>query len=279
MDIFREPKYAAFVYASQMDPSRGIVMEAASLFSKGDRSAARLLPVEVWTNCDSVILWRGENRVGEFYPDRKSFPHLPHPPVVIRDIIGERINEEGFSARDGALVRKIAGIVFAKSINAVGIVDKIRAISLAARNRISLGELSAIIAKHAIGWGRENERFRLEGIIAGKKVTERTYGGDACATALEVKADDGLLAAGDWDTTRIAVRALDQYGNKNPYVAEAISISVEGEAMIVGPSLVPLVGGSTAFWIRTTGKPGTAKITVTGGRFGPVSVEIGITER
>jgi beta-galactosidase len=279
MDMFREPKYAAFAYASQAEPSRRIVMEAATLFSKGDRSAARLLPVEVWTNCDSIILWREGKRVGEFFPDRKNFPHLPHPPIVIGDIIGEQLDEEGFSEGDSALIRKIAGVVFAKNIGAVSLGDKIRAVSLALRNRLSLGELAGIVTKYAIGWGRENERFRLEGIIAGKTVIERTYGGDACATSLEVKPDDDILAAGDWDTTRIAVRALDQYGNKNPYVAEALSISVEGPAKLIGPALVPLVGGGTAFWIRTTGKAGMVKITVTGGRFGPVATDIRIAER
>ena len=42
LDMFRIPKYAAALYSSQKDVADGIVLEAASIFAKGERDAARM---------------------------------------------------------------------------------------------------------------------------------------------------------------------------------------------------------------------------------------------
>jgi beta-galactosidase len=82
MDMFREPKFAAYVYASQCDPSEEIVMKPVTFWARGERNIGGVLPLIVLTNCDEIELKYGSltKRVG---PDRENFPHLPHPPVVI----------------------------------------------------------------------------------------------------------------------------------------------------------------------------------------------------
>jgi len=82
MDMFREPKFAAYVYASQCDPSEEVVMKPVTFWARGERNIGGVLPLIVLTNCDEIELKYGSlvKRVG---PDRKNFPHLPHAPVVI----------------------------------------------------------------------------------------------------------------------------------------------------------------------------------------------------
>ncbi|MGV1757178.1 glycoside hydrolase family 2 protein [Rhizobium sp. A22-96] len=81
MDMFREPKFAAYVYASQCEPSEEIVMKPVTIWARGERNIGGALPLIVLTNCDEVELRYGSltKRLG---PDRESFPHLPHPPVI-----------------------------------------------------------------------------------------------------------------------------------------------------------------------------------------------------
>jgi len=81
MDMFREPKFAAYAYASQCEPSEEVVMKTVTIWARGERNIGGALPLIVLTNCDEVELRYGSltKRLG---PDRETFPHLPHPPVV-----------------------------------------------------------------------------------------------------------------------------------------------------------------------------------------------------
>jgi beta-galactosidase len=83
MDIFRLPKYAAHFYASQVDPTQRVVLQPATLWSVGDRDASRIDPLVVFSNCDEIEIFIGEQSFGRHQPDRASFPNLPHPPFQI----------------------------------------------------------------------------------------------------------------------------------------------------------------------------------------------------
>ncbi len=83
MDIFRLPKFAAYAYASQLDPARRVVLFAASFWALGDHDAGRIERLVVFSNCDSIEVFAGDQRIGRFAPDRAAFPHLPHPPYQV----------------------------------------------------------------------------------------------------------------------------------------------------------------------------------------------------
>jgi len=83
MDIFRLPKFAAYTYASQMDPARRVVLFAASFWAVGDYDASRIERLIVFSNCDSIEVFVGQAPIGRFAPDRAAFPHLAHPPYQV----------------------------------------------------------------------------------------------------------------------------------------------------------------------------------------------------
>jgi beta-galactosidase len=290
-DMFRIPKYAAALYASQRDPAEGVVLEAACIFAKGERCAATLLPIDIYTNCDEVVLWRGGKRIGTFLPERRSWPGLRHPPVVVRDLVGDQLSDSDFSPRDRAAIRKVAGKVLTVGYQNLNLADKLAMGLLLLRNHLSLSEAEALFGKFTIGWGAKDESWELVGFVDGKEVARRRYGGDAVPSALQLRADDlHLLAKGaagaavwgdastyleGWDATRIEVRLVDQYGNIEPFAAEAIDIEVEGPGAVAGPRRFALQGGCAAFWLRTTGEPGTIRVRVRCGRFaaGELAIE------
>lgn len=86
MDIFRLPKYAAYFYESQIDPSHHVVLQAATLFARGERSIGGVDPLVVFSNCDEIDVYMGDTLQGKFTPDREQFPNLPHAPYVIEGI-------------------------------------------------------------------------------------------------------------------------------------------------------------------------------------------------
>ena len=82
------------------------------------------------------------------------------------------------------------------------------------------------------------------------------------------------FGAGAGDSVRVMVRALDQAGNKLPFLLDPVEIAVAGPARLVGPSLTPLRGGSTGFWLVSTGKSGPVTVTVKSPRFGTTTIKL-----
>ncbi|QEJ96234.1 glycoside hydrolase family 2 protein [Treponema phagedenis] len=88
MDMFRIPKFAAAVYASQMPPSKKAILEPLTRYTIGERSIGGIAPLMICTNCDSVRVVIGEQDLGLFYPSKERFAGLEHPPIIISQIEG-----------------------------------------------------------------------------------------------------------------------------------------------------------------------------------------------
>ncbi len=279
-DVFRIPKYAAAVYASQVAPSERIVLEPLSRFAKGERDAARMLPVHVFTNCDAVDLYRGGDFIGRFLPDRHSFANLPHPPILIDDFIGSRIKAEGWSKRDSKLFVKLAGKAMAVGASRLTTFEKLRMGLFMRRHMLSMWQVEKMVTRYGMGWGSSDETIRLVGILDGKEVVERSFGADASARQFVAEPDVWTLKAsdgGEWSTSRVVVKALDQYGNLVPFLFEPILIEIKGPARLLGPARRSLIGGATAFWIAASEAKGRVSVCVSCTRFPePACFEIGI---
>ena len=84
MDMFRLPKMAAYFYRSQKSPEDEIVLYPATHWTIGDRDGGGNNPLIIFSNVDRVEIWIGEESQGCLEPDRENYPHLPHPPFVLR---------------------------------------------------------------------------------------------------------------------------------------------------------------------------------------------------
>ncbi|MDE6274753.1 MAG: hypothetical protein K2L87_06890, partial [Clostridiales bacterium] len=105
MDMFRDPKYAAFAYASQRDSADGLVFEPATIWAFGERDIGGIVPLYVYTNVEEVVLEMAGRESAMYYPAREKFPHLPHPPVII-----DKMPEVwGCTWQDVVLIGKIGG--------------------------------------------------------------------------------------------------------------------------------------------------------------------------
>ncbi len=82
MDMFREPKFAAFAYASQCEPAEAIVFQPVTFWARGERNIGGVLPLMVLTNCEEVELRYGNSPPKRLGPDRERFAYLPHAPVI-----------------------------------------------------------------------------------------------------------------------------------------------------------------------------------------------------
>jgi beta-galactosidase len=86
MDMWRLPKWAAYVYRSQKSPEEEIVLQVASHWAMGDRAGGGNNPLYILTNCNEVDVYVGKELHGRFTPASDEFPHLPHPPVKVKGL-------------------------------------------------------------------------------------------------------------------------------------------------------------------------------------------------
>ena len=120
MDMFREPKFAAYAYASQCEPAEEVILKPVTFWARGERNIGGVLPLIVLTNCDEVELRYGANPPKRFTPDREAYPHLPHAPVVMdrRHFSDEELGRWGMSWESAT----ITGYVGGKAVKTVNFV-------------------------------------------------------------------------------------------------------------------------------------------------------------
>ena len=116
------------------------------------------------------------------------------------------------------------------------------------------------------------------GYVDGEVVIRRKYVRNPVPTTLTIKADDLVLHAQDkeepYDVTRIVFQTVDQYGNSLDYLMDTITISVDGPAELIGPSVTTMQGGCIAAWIKTTGERGTARVSAKTSRLESETIEV-----
>ena len=114
LDIFREPKFAAYVYASQCEPAEAVVLKPVTFWARGEKDRCDVLPLIVLTNCDYIEFQFGDFPAKRLDPDRGTYPHLPHPPVIIdgRQIDFAEVGAWGMRWQDG----KFTGFAGGKAV-------------------------------------------------------------------------------------------------------------------------------------------------------------------
>ena len=86
MDIFRLPKYAAYLYASQIAPDERVVLQAATGWTMGDRSAGGNDPLTIFSNCERIEIFVGDEKLGDYTPDHDNYPGLAYPPFTVKGL-------------------------------------------------------------------------------------------------------------------------------------------------------------------------------------------------
>ncbi|KQS75252.1 beta-D-galactosidase [Rhizobium sp. Leaf384] len=117
LDTFREPKLAAYAYASQGDPTGGVVLQPVTYWARGERNIGGVLPLIILTNCDYLEITFGDFAPKRVEPDRETYPHLAHPPVILdmRNVTPSEFGTWGRIWRDGV----ITGYVNGKAVKTV----------------------------------------------------------------------------------------------------------------------------------------------------------------
>lgn len=252
MDMFRNPKLAAAVYASQSDIAD--VFEVSSSLDIGEHPAGNIAEVYVFTNADSVKLYKNDILIKEFYPSKDRYPHLPHPPILIDDFIGDLLEkQEHFRHKTAEGLKDILMAVKKFGPNNLPLKYKIKMAFLMIKERMSMQEGTNLYYRYVGNWGGSATTFRFEAIRNNKviKVIEKK---PVNHVKLNITVKDTLLHEDEtYDVAEVRITAVDEGQNQLPYYQEPINLEVWGAIELIGPRTISLKGGATGVYIKTKG--------------------------
>ena len=116
--------------------------------------------------------------------------------------------------------------------------------------------------------------MKLEGIVRGAIAITRILSAKGIDQQLILAADDTALIADGMDTTRVTITIADEYGARRPLSNDPIELTLEGPATLLGTSMLALVAGTAAVWVRTTTEPGAIRISAKHSAFGTKSLSL-----
>ncbi len=260
LDMFRNSKVAAAVYASQKPVEKGAVLELSGIMQSGDYAQ---LPPELWvfTNADEVRLYRNEKYITSFKPDYNGkYGALEHPPILIDDFVGEQlVTDEGFAP---AVAADIKECLNASRIYGMNLPTKIKAKAMKyiMLNQLTMQDLTDLHNKYNGNWGVSAVEYRFEA-VAGDKVVANIVQTPVEKVSLSAKVLNPVLTDGPtWDCACVQLKAIDQTGALLHYYDEPVCLTVTGPAKLIGPTIVPMRGGLAGTYVASTGKAGSVTL-------------------
>ena len=281
LDVFRNPKLAASVWASQGEKP---YLAVSSPMDIGDYPASDLGDVYAFTNADVVRLYKNDDFVAEFF--ETDFTAMPHGPVRIDDFVGDLLeSEEGFDHEKAEAIRAALTIVKKYGSFAMPLADKMKVLRLMAKYEVGMEEGTRLFGKYVSSWGVRSTVWRFEAVKDGEVVAAVTMA-PSVKLHLEVRVSAKALPDGryelktqdTWDAAAIRVRVLDENGNIAPYAQLPVRFTLTGEAERLGPETVTAEGGMCGTYVRTVpGKSGEAQLIVSAEGLAPVTVTFAVS--
>nr|AIB09473.1 beta-galactosidase [uncultured organism] len=255
LDMFRNHKLAAAVYSSQGESVP--VLSLSSDMAIGDFPEGGIGKVYAFSNADFIDLYKNEAFVKRFEPDRKTFGHLPHPPFVIDDVIGELMEkQEGFSFRKSEAIKAVLMAVSMYGTSRLPLKFKLKALGLILFRGMTFSKAQQLYYDYVGNWGAKATTYRFDA-IKDSKVVKSVHKGPMQDLGLSVSVDTThLVEESTYDVASVRVMATNEHGQVLAYCLEPLELRVEGMIELIGPSVVPMRGGMCGTYVKSVGESG-----------------------
>ena len=262
MDMFRNPKMAAFVYAEMQDETP--VLEISSSMDIGEHPGCNRNETYIFSNADSVRMYKNDDLIKEYKHDKSVFPTLKNAPIRIDDYVGDALEKnENMKPAQAKDVKAILNEVAKFGLYRMSFGTKLKAAKMMLFYHMKPDDAVALYNKYVGDWGGSATTYRFEAIKDGKVVKEIKKS-PMTKVCFEIKTDrTELVEENTYDVACIRIRAVDENGNLLNYFNDPLTLSIEGSAEIIGPKIIALSGGMGGTYVKSIGKSGKAILKIT----------------
>ncbi len=255
MDMFRNPKLAANIYACEQEQTP--VLEITSSMDIGEHPGCNRGNIYILSNADSVKMYKNDRFIKEYLPEMSPYKHLKHGPILIDDFIGDSFAQnERFRPKHAKEITDAMNLVARGSLNHIPKRLYLTALKLLLIYHIDFAEVTRLYTKYIGDWGGTATIYRFDAIKDGKVVKSVTKK-PVREIRLEAEADHTILTEQHtYDVALVRIRAVDDHGNVLPFYQEPVRLITEGDISIIGPDTIALQGGMGGTYVKSTGRSG-----------------------
>ena len=260
LDLFRNKKYTAAIYASQQD--KFPVMEVLSNMKPGDVPEAIFNDIYIATNCDYVEVYKNDEFVTKLVPKQDKFKYMKHPPILLDDIVGETFKEEKFPQKIHLKIARMFSYAAMHGFNHLPLKMKLYLGWCMFKYKVSYTDLVGYWNKYVGSWGGMAKTYKFVGYKDGQKAKEVELG-PSNEFDLEVIPSKLVLKNEEtYDTLKITLRHIDSHKSLMQYSQRIVEIETKGPISLIGPKLQTLVGGQLTIYIKSENQSGSASIEI-----------------
>lgn len=255
MDMFRNPKLAASIYACEQEQTP--VLEITSSMDIGEHPGCNRGNIYILSNADSVKMYKNDRFIKEYLPGMSPYKHLKHGPILIDDFIGDSFAQnERFRPKHAKEITDAMNLVARGSLNHIPKRLYLTALKLLLIYHIDFAEVTRLYTKYIGDWGGTATVYRFDAIKDGKVVKSVTKE-PVREIRLEAEADHTILTEQhSYDVALVRIRAVDDHGNVLPFYQEPVRLITEGDISIIGPETIALQGGMGGTYVKSLGRSG-----------------------
>ena len=255
MDMFRNPKLAASIYACEQEQTP--VLEITSSMDIGEHPGCNRGNIYILSNADSVKMYKNDRFIKEYLPGMSPYKHLKHGPILIDDFIGDSFAQnERFRPKHAKEITDAMNLVARGSLNHIPKRLYLTALKLLLIYHIDFAEVTRLYTKYIGDWGGTATIYRFDAIKDGKVVKSVTKE-PVREIRLEAEADHTILTEQhSYDVALVRIRAVDDHGNVLPFYQEPVRLITEGDISIIGPDTIALQGGMGGTYVKSLGRSG-----------------------
>lgn len=255
MDMFRNPKLAANIYACEQEQTP--VLEITSSMDIGEHPGCNRGNIYILSNADSVKMYKNDRFIKEYLPGMSPYKHLKHGPILIDDFIGDSFAQnERFRPKHAKEITDAMNLVARGSLNHIPKRLYLTALKLLLIYHIDFAEVTRLYTKYIGDWGGTATVYRFDAIKDGKVVKSVTKE-PVREIRLEAEADHTILTEQhSYDVALVRIRAVDDHGNVLPFYQEPVRLLTEGDISIIGPDTIALQGGMGGTYVKSLGRSG-----------------------
>ena len=255
MDMFRNPKLAANIYACEQEQTP--VLEITSSMDIGEHPGCNRGNIYILSNADSVKMYKNDRFIKEYLPEMSPYKHLKHGPILIDDFIGDSLAQnERFRPKHAKEITDAMNLVARGSLNHIPKRLYLTALKLLLIYHIDFAEVTRLYTKYIGDWGGTATIYRFDAIKDGKVVKSVTKE-PVREIRLEAEADHTILTEQhSYDVALVRIRAVDDHGNVLPFYQEPVRLIAEGDISIIGPDTIALQGGMGGTYVKSLGRSG-----------------------